>query len=123
MLLINLLETANTMHQKLCIIYNAVIDNICKNNIYIHKDYICIYNINNMSRVYVGDLIVNKEYRIIDNWNLNNVKRKYPLQFHGIFVKSYSFNQFDLVSTKVEFIDNTDGLVRIISSINEFYEK
>ena len=75
-----------------------------------------------MSRVFVDGLIINKQYHIIDNWNLNCEKRKVPIEFNGIFVKSYEFNTFNMISTRVEFIYNENGNIQIINSMNEFYE-
>jgi hypothetical protein len=69
----------------------------------------------NNSRTYVDDLIPGQTYFVIQEWNMDNSRRRYPLLFQGEFIRYYHWNH----TSRVEFLEN--GSIRTISSCNEFY--
>jgi hypothetical protein len=64
---------------------------------------------------YVNDMVVGQEYKIIDKFDNDNEKRKYPLCFNGIYERKYHLKRM----TILVFLVNGDNLH--INSRNEFY--
>jgi hypothetical protein len=70
----------------------------------------------NRQRVYVQDLIEDREYYVIDKWRLDNSRRPHIIYFQGTFVRQYpSYNN----SIRAEF--STGNSIKVVNSYNEFY--
>jgi hypothetical protein len=70
----------------------------------------------NNQRVYIDDLIVGREYYVIDKWMLDNTRRRHIIYFQGAYVRQYPWYHH---SDRAEF--STGNSIKTVNSHNEFY--
>jgi len=67
-------------------------------------------------RIYIDDLIVGREYYVIDKWMLDNSRRRHIIYFQGAFVQQYPWYHH---SDRAEFY--TGNSIKVVNTHNEFY--
>lgn len=67
-------------------------------------------------RVYIDDLIVGREYYVIDKWMLDNSRRPHIVYFQGAFVRQYPWYHD---SDRAEF--SRGNSIKPVNTHNEFY--